>query len=325
MNARHRHLIATLLVWPFILLASAAAAQVAVFDPDDYGQTDLLFKESTGDAGAFIAEQDGAFEPIRELPETDPIRRLAASIGRLDLVFRGPDGTSALYTCTGALLQDGWVLTNHHCIPDAGDQQLVEASILLGYLAFGDTEVRRYALSTAPSEWSATLDFSLVRLLESPDPAFGALTLRTAPVTPGESLFVIHHPLGRPQVMTRFRCFAIRAQVDGPIIRHSCDTQPGSSGALLFDRELHPVALHHSGGMTPNDSSSFNQSTRLSDIIAQSPALAALAVAPTGMPADQPDAAQPMSVTELSAPSGNGPDEGGGLGVGGINDLLKGN
>lgn len=306
-------------------LGGAATAQVAQFDPSDYGQTDLRFRESTGDASAYIAENEGAFEPIRELSLSDPIRKIASSIGRIDLLVQESDGEKALYTCTGAILEGGWVLTNHHCIPEPGKENLIEASILMGYLAMGDEGVARYRLSVEPTDWDETLDFSLARMIDMPGPEVTPLRLSTTSVEPGDSLIVIHHPLGRPQVMTRFRCFAIREQDGGPILRHSCDTQPGSSGSLLFNRSLQPVALHHSGGMTPSDNTSFNRSTRLALIIGQSQTLAAMAATPTDAAGIVSARPRPTGATEMISPSDPGFVGSGGMSVEGINDLLTGN
>ncbi|MBV7392734.1 trypsin-like serine peptidase [Mameliella sediminis] len=311
---------ALVLAFAQTLAGNGAQAQVATFSADDYGKTDLVFLESTGNASAYIAAQDGAFEPIRELPADDPIRRLASAIGRVDLLEQNDHGGRDLITCTGAILPGGWVLTNHHCIPEDGRNTLLAASILTGYLVQGDKGTHRYSLSVDPSDWHSVLDFSLVRMTETPQDIL-PLLIQNTEVDPGDPLTVIHHPLGRPQVMTRFRCFATREQDAGPILRHRCDTQPGSSGSILFDREMRPVALHHSGGMTPNDDRSFNKSTRLSAILGQSELLRQITGG--GAPAASAPAA-PAASTAL--PVERAPATGGdGLGSGGINDLLRGN
>jgi hypothetical protein len=300
-------------------LPGTGMAQVARFDPDDYGQTDLSTNESTGDAASYVAANSGAFEPIRELPLDNPIRRTAEAVGRLDLLQEAPNGTRGLVTCTGAILPGGWVLTNHHCIPHEGEKRLLAASIMLGYLQQGDKDVARYRLSVDPSDWHAYLDFSLVRMIDVPVEVT-PLQLAETWVDPGDALMVIHHPLGKPQVMTRFRCFAFREQDDGPILRHRCDTQPGSSGSILFDSALRAVALHHSGGMTPNDSASYNQSTRLSAILETSALLREIAgTAPVPGTGTAPQAAPAQAVESAPAPSD------GGMSAGGITDLLRGN
>ncbi|WP_305968133.1 MULTISPECIES: trypsin-like serine peptidase [unclassified Mameliella] len=302
------------------LATTPALAQVATFSADDYGKTDLVFLESTGNASAYIAAQDGAFEPIRELPADDPIRRLAGAIGRVDLLEQNDRGGRDLVTCTGAILPGGWVLTNHHCIPEDGAHKLLAASILTGYLVQGDRDTRRYNLSVDPADWHSVLDFSLVRMTDMPQNIL-PLLIEGVVVDPGDPLMVIHHPLGRPQVMTRFRCFALREQDDGPILRHRCDTQPGSSGSILFDRELRPVALHHSGGMTPNDDRSFNRSTRLSAILQQSGLLREITgAAPAATPVATPvNPAATLPVESHPAPAGDGPSSGG------VTDILRGN
>jgi hypothetical protein len=302
----------------FVLsLVGGASAQVAVFAADDYGQTDLVLRESTGNASAYIAAQDGAFEPIRELPGDDPIRRLARAIGRLDLLEQSPDGTRGLVTCTGAILPGGWVLTNHHCIPSDSANKLLAASILTGYLVQGDSSAKRYTLSVAPQDWQDVLDYSLVRMQEIPTD-IPPLRLEDVAVDPGAPLLVIHHPLGRPKVMTRFRCFALRDQADGPILRHRCDTQPGSSGSILFDRDMRPVALHHSGGMTANDDASFNKSTRITAILHASELLRDIV-------GTDPTAGAPQERTPFSQTPPTFAQPGQNLTTGGINDLLRGN
>ncbi len=307
----------TILAATLAALSGGATAQMAYFDADDYGQTDLLVRESTGNASTYIASNKGAFEPIRELPKDDPIRQLALAVGRVDLLSVGPDGTRGLGTCTGSVLPGGWVITNHHCIPGRDGHELLAASILIGYLEQGKEDSNHYRLSVDPSDTHEFLDFSLVRLQDIP-PNVTPLVFEETLVDPGDSLMVIHHPLGRPQVMTRFRCFAARSQDDGPILRHRCDTQPGSSGSILFDREMRPVALHHSGGMTADDDTSFNKSTRISDILAQSGLLRDISTdAVEYRPTKAPQVAPPPQV-EASPPSP-------GLSAGGINDLLRSN
>lgn len=304
-----------------LMLTAPAFAQVALYDAGEYGNVELSFNESTGDAAAFIAAQNGAFEPVHELPEYDPIRKRARAIGRVDLLVEGADGKRSMGTCTGAVLAGGWVLTNHHCIPaKASGQRLLKASIVLDYLTADGKGARRFKLSTAPEDWHSGLDFSLVRALDVPGPEYGVVTFTGAKVRAGEPLLVIHHPLGRPKVMTRFRCFAAAEQPGGSILRHRCDTMPGSSGSLLFNRSLEPVVLHHSGGMQPQDVKSYNQGTRIRSILEASKLLAA---APAQAAAGGGDGAAAKDANQAAPPAKTTAGSGG-LGVGEINTLLKG-
>jgi V8-like Glu-specific endopeptidase len=259
-----------------VMQANAPAqAQVATFDADNYGNANLLRRQSASDADAFISQSGGAFEPIGLLRADDEIRKVARSIGRVDVVLREEGGREVMATCTGTLLPHGQVLTNHHCIPVSGSRTVVRASILMNYLEQDGRDSRRFDLSVTPIESNEKLDFSIVSV-QGDATEFEGIGLSDAPVQPGQSLVVIHHPQGRPMVMTRFRCQAYVDQPEQNALRHRCDTLPGSSGAMILTSSgLRGVALHFAGGLQPGDERSFNLSTRITALAGASPAIRA--------------------------------------------------
>jgi V8-like Glu-specific endopeptidase len=287
-----------------------AQAQVAMFDAKDYGTANLVRRQSTADAGAFIAAQSGgAFEPIGALRADDEIRKVARSIGRVDVVLR-EEGREVMATCTGTMLPNGFVLTNHHCIPVTGLQKPVRASILMNYLELDDRNSRRFELSVTPVESNERLDFSIVSV-QGDTSEFPPIHLSDAPVQPGQSLVVIHHPQGRPMVMTRFRCLAFSEQPDSNALRHRCDTLPGSSGAMIFTSSgLGGVALHFGGGMQQGDERSFNLSTRVTALAGASPMIRAsfgLASKESGVSESAAVAGESGELEKHRVPSGRRP------------------
>src|SRR6516164_7999312 len=80
-------LIAAFLGLP-VCAVTSGLAQVAAFNPADYGKAQLPARQSTGDAATYIEANKGAFEPIGELDTNDPIVALARPIGRVDVVLR---------------------------------------------------------------------------------------------------------------------------------------------------------------------------------------------------------------------------------------------
>lgn len=252
------------------LLSSTALATPMKFAGHYYGKINLPFKESAGDAADYIEKNKGAFEPIHELSKTDPLRKLSRPIGRVDIKFKLANGGTGMSSCTGALLAGNWVLTNHHCIPVQGRDKPIKASILLDYLTMDGKGAKRYELSVKPAEWHRGLDFVVVKVKGNPVAKYGHVNLSTQPASPKERLMLIHHPLGMPKVMTRFRCFAFKSQGTDGYLRHRCDSQPGSSGSLLFNITSNAVGLHHSGGLTKTNTESFNSSTQIATIIARS-------------------------------------------------------
>lgn len=294
--------------------AGPARAQSVGFDPADYGRAQLPLRQTTGDAAAYVDQNKGAFEPIAELDPKDGLAALARPIGRVDIVLRNTSsGQQVGASCTGTLLPGDYVLTNHHCLPQSGELTPVKASILMDYLTLDGKGSRRFEIDPKPVEYDARLDYALARVAGNPTAVYGAARLSGEAVPGNRSMLVIHHPLGRPKVMSRFRCFALKDQAEGPDLRHRCDTLGGSSGSLMFDASVAGIALHKEGGLDPKDTTSFNNATRLSAILGRSPVLSRIAAAqgrpvaatdpgarPTTPPAAPPTSAQP-------APAADGP------------------
>ncbi|MCJ2046681.1 serine protease [Methylobacterium sp. J-078] len=324
MAARHRtrrsNLGGTCLILA-LCAAGGARAQSVGFDPADYGRAQLPLRQTTGDAAAYVDRNKGAFEPIAELDPKDGLAALARPIGRVDIVLRNTrSGQQVGASCTGTLLPGDYVLTNHHCLPQSGDLTPVKASILMDYLTLDGQGSRRFEIDPKPVEFDQRLDFALARAAGNPTATYGSARLSGDAVPGNRSMLVIHHPLGRPKVMSRFRCFAVKEQGEGPDLRHRCDTLGGSSGSLMFDASVAGVALHKEGGLDPKDPSSFNNATRLSAILARSRILAEIAAAQGRPTAATAAAAPPRPTPAPPAPAAaDGP-----LDPGRMNAILRG-
>ncbi|MGE7155084.1 trypsin-like serine peptidase [Methylorubrum rhodesianum] len=307
--------------------APSARAQSIGFDPADYGRAQLPSRQTTGDAAAYVDQNKGAFEPISELDPKDGLAALARPIGRVDIVLRNArTGQQVGASCTGALLPGDYVLTNHHCLPQSGDLAPVKASILMDYLTLDGKGSCRFEIDPKPVEFDARLDYALARVAGNPSAAYGTVRLSGETVPGNRSMLVIHHPLGRPKVMSRFRCFAMKDQAEGPDLRHRCDTLGGSSGSLMFDASVAGIALHKEGGLDPKDPSSFNKATRLSAILGRSRILSEIAASQgrpvaAAAPAGDAPAGTPPAKTG-AAPSPRPAD--GPLDPAGMNAILRG-
>ncbi|MDP4022884.1 serine protease [Methylobacterium sp. NEAU 140] len=301
--------------------AGSAAAQVVGFDPDDYGKARLPLRQTTGDAAAYVDQNKGAFEPIAELDARSELAALARPVGRVDIVLENArSGQRVGASCTGELIAGDYVLTNHHCLPQAGDLRPVKASILMDYLTLDGQGSARFEIDPRPVEFDPRLDFAIARVTGRPTAVYGAVRLSGEAVPGNRSMLVIHHPMGRPKVMSRFRCFALRDQPEGPDLRHRCDTLGGSSGSLMYDAAA-GVALHKEGGLDPKDGTSFNNATRLAAILGRSRVLAE-ALAAQGRPAAAPaPGPAPASAAAPRAPAAaaDGP-----LDPAGMNAILRG-
>jgi hypothetical protein len=257
--------------------SGASQAQVAAgFLPSDYGKTDLPLRESFGYALPEISKKGDIFEPIGRLPEADPIRRQSRAVVRLDVLTKSGD-TESMSVCTASVVAKDVVMTNYHCIPGFSGR-VEKASILVDYLEKDAPGSVRLNVSPEPIAADEKLDYALVRVLDPLPADIKPLELRRRSPSSRDRLLIVHHPAGQVKVMTQFQCFVHEKPSSQPeFVRHICDTRGGSSGGVLFQPDMTPIALHHTGGLSPTDPASFNQATALVAIAERHPDLLALA------------------------------------------------
>jgi formylglycine-generating enzyme required for sulfatase activity len=179
--------------------------------------------------------------------------------------------------CTASIISARHIITNAHCFPQE-QGGVSEAFLLMDYYS-DDNEgaVRRFAVRAMPVERDAELDFAIAEVTGNPSAQFGRIMLEPRDPEPGESLLIVHHPMGKPKHMTRGGCRAhAPVAVSGTDIRHRCDTLPGSSGSpILAEGTGRMLGLHYGGALDAQVPGSFNSGKRLREIAARSRVLAA--------------------------------------------------
>lgn len=284
-----------------VALAEIGRAEPAYFDADQLHEIDLVPRQSTGGSMRSVIESLGAnaprFEPVSMLREDDPYRQLGRTIGRLSyaVVIGGVRRTAV---CTAALIAPDRIITNAHCIP--GDEGRVdEATVRFGYFTQGDTGSAAFTVDVKPIDADRRLDFSILKVHGNPASRYPVLQRTIRSAQDNESLYILHHPGGQPQRLTRAFCRAFPQQATGnDQIKHQCDTLPGSSGSLIFaaiDGAI--VGLHHSGGLAMHDSTSFNRGSDINALRGRSQAIAA---ALGSIPAPRPAQRQAPPSTALA-------------------------
>ena len=153
---------------------------------------------------------------------------------------------------TGFLTKEGYVFTNNHVIKsvDAAKTARIEFNYEIG--ADGKTKSRTsYELdassfkSSPPNEF----DFARVKVIDRSDAPlsqWGFVEFDSEAVPSiGESVTIIQHPKGEDKQI------ALNAnEVIGQLKQHlfyTTDTEPGSSGSPVFNKDWKVVAIHHAG------------------------------------------------------------------------------
>ena len=258
------------------LWSMPAAAQGVFFDAAQWGNANLVSRQSTGGTTleAIVSSNDN-MERLNNYNEDERLRKMSRPVGRLDIRFA--DGQFS--TCTATLITRDRIITNHHCVPNLRSTLdlkggITDVTLLMNHYDERSTElVSAYRVSPIPVESSEALDFAILQVDGAPGDKWGTATVRKTPPRPGAGLLVIHHPGGLPKHVTRGQCRAARPATDsvGAQLFHLCDTLPGSSGAPIFaDSDGAMIGIHRAGpAVVSADSTNFGILTAAMDTVTQ--------------------------------------------------------
>lgn len=187
------------------------------------------------------------------LPER--LRPILPAFGALRFVNgRWASGAEAPY-CTATHIGQGRVLTAGHCV---GAETLPPGDVLSGapcadivldwnYVQ-GSRPVRARCteITYAAVDASRGVDFALLKVDVIPKVT---LSLASSPVAPSRQATLLGFPLGK-SLMWSPRCFVVEPTPVVPprMLAHTCDTEPGQSGAALLDDATLRIIGVHAGG-----------------------------------------------------------------------------
>lgn len=199
-----------------------------------------------------------------------PIDFLSKGVERAKAVCRvvTPSGLG-----TGFLIDRGLVMTNNHVL--ASVEEAGGSSVEFGYEENGNT----IKLRLKPEEFFITspfeeLDFTIVACETAGIEDVVPVKLMRSPttITRGEYANIIQHPRGRQKEIALQDNTV--SYVYEKVIHYITDTEPGSSGAAVFNNQWQLVALHHAGWYTDADQQqAVNEGIRISAIVAKLVAL----------------------------------------------------
>ena len=271
--------LAALLLASSLVMPASAQTGLLLFPANQYGRASLTMPQTASGLSTIqlqnVLGRNANFERLDNYRPQDRFRRIALPVGRLDLLVSGPMGTG-VGNCTASILSERYIVTNSHCFP-AGQGAVRQASLLMDfYSEDAEAVARRFEVRSVPVERDAELDYAIAEVLGNPSATFGRVALEPRDPEPGESLLVVHHPMGMPKHMTRGGCRAhAPVAIQGTDIRHRCDTLPGSSGSpILSEASGRMIGLHYGGSPNPGPNT-WNSGKRLTEIAARSTILAA--------------------------------------------------
>ncbi len=267
------------LVTLFIVIATsictAAQSQNLVgFDRGSFGSTVLSQTQSAGsDVQLELSIGSYENEPIINYQGTI-FAEIGRSVGRLAVLT-----DKGLFPCTAFIVSKKYILTNYHCSLGLLDNEQIGATrieatqFVAGYVQTGiDEGTDKYTVVPIPIESSEKLDYAVLEVIGNPSQDYGELKLASMVPNDRTPFWVIGHPQGKGQHISREKCRASSPAVSKAKLLHTCDTLPGNSGSPVIDAGLQQVvALHHAG----SKADSVNFAILMSEILANSEVLAA--------------------------------------------------
>lgn len=186
------------------------------------------------------------------------------AVGKISTSGRDYQGRTGTWSGTGFLVAKNILLTNHHVLnsTDVASRAVVDfgfevsvSDFLTGVPEPKGPSPRRYRLDPAKLFITSPvsdkgLDYTFV-WIEDEATAFGAIQMARAffSVAEGERAFIVHHPGGRGRRVSLDENDVLR--LTAAAVRYSTDTEPGSSGSPVFDRQGRLIALHHASTRDP--------------------------------------------------------------------------
>lgn len=165
--------------------------------------------------------------------------QLSRAIARV-LTLGGPGG--------GLLIGPDLLMTNNHVNPEEAVAESTTVQFNYQTTWAGIMEpVHQYTIDPSRFHTSEELDYTTVRVRESPGDRFGYVDLsRYANPTVNGYVCIIQHPHADPKQI----CLTDNkiSAVFGDYVQYATDTEPGSSGSPVFNQRWEIVALHRRGG-----------------------------------------------------------------------------
>lgn len=249
------------------------------------------------------------YELVRQFTSDHRYKVAGLSVGLIQIKKAGDSLGKWHSVCSATLISDDYVITSNHCFyENTGYDEQVKIDlegirIKFGYLyeELGDEDVVNFKekaqevwdlviAETGDSSPVEELDYMILRIKQ--DPRKGPPTERFQKIEvfaydpiETEELFIIHHPGGLSQRLTRSECRSHRLSSDstirGSILPYNCKTAGGTSGAPIFADRVTEGIRHKGGGMVAIHHGRIKEKNisvgiRMSQIVSQSKILSEL-------------------------------------------------
>lgn len=169
--------------------------------------------------------------------------------------------------CTGFLINDNMIMTNHHCVSKASHARNLTAT-------FGYTDKSKGKAFTCDQFVTANsgLDIGIIKCQGNPGKSLPKVVLADYQGEAKDKIYITHQNCN---YKSNPSCKPTQKYSEGVVMRsnrsnieHNADTLPGSSGSPIFDKASHKVmAIHNAGANFGPNNGGMNYGVPMSEIV----------------------------------------------------------
>jgi V8-like Glu-specific endopeptidase len=176
--------------------------------------------------------------------------------------------------CSGTLISDDLFLSAGHCGYAVGH------TVRFDYQNAPDGSARTprdFAVTqVVEQENTATWDYAIVRLANSPGREFGHANIAAIDPPAGSVVTIIGHPAGRAKEIHAGAVLDYSSSVGTNWFRHQVDTVGGNSGSGVLNSDGQVIGVHTNAGCVTSTPVGGNSALRMSQLVPHSATLQAL-------------------------------------------------
>lgn len=190
---------------------------------------------------AAITNSTTGMERVSNYGSNSLVRTQSEKIGRLDVRYSNGNFT----TCTAIAISKERVLAASHCAQNSSRHGDVTDIVFIQGYYDRTTNALSIGLNSEPEYSNEDLDFSVLVLSNPSNEVVIKDEWEIRTPEEGEAVSLFHHPAGQPMHVTRSNCRIV--EVSKVKFSHTCETQPGSSGAAVVGQDGALLGMHNAG------------------------------------------------------------------------------
>lgn len=191
------------------------------------------------------------------------------------------EGNLGTWCGTGVMISPDVLLTNHHVLNSVDvarnaefifNYQVDASGKLLPTQSFrADPDRLFLTCPVAMPDGTPGLDFTFVWVSGSPGTKHGYVPIDRSSfsVTKDQCANIIQHPSGKTKMVVLQENTVTGFDLN--TVQYVSDTEPGTSGAVVFNNNWRPIALHHAGRQRENEGIRFSAIAAYLEHLAQTP------------------------------------------------------